>query len=235
MADDKLPSRSNPSEVDAFLAKVRAMPAAATGRRGRLVFAMDATASREPTWAAAQRIHAAMFDETAKLGGLEVQLAWYRGLAEFHAGPWTASADALVGQLKAVDCLGGETQIAKVLRHLLAETGRARVNAGVFVGDCMEESVDTLCGLAGELGVLGVPLFLFHEGDDPVAARAFRQMARLSGGACCRFDAGSAAQLRALLSAVAVFAAGGRQALIDYGRAKGGEVLLLTRQMEGKP
>ncbi|MGE5505273.1 MAG: VWA domain-containing protein [Actinomycetota bacterium] len=234
MADHKLPSRSNTGEIADFLAKVRAIPATTQVRRGRLVFAMDATASREATWASAQRIHAAMFDETAKLGGLDVQLVWYRGMAEFHAGPWTSQADALVGQLKHVDCLGGETQIAKVLRHVLAETRVTRVNACVFVGDCMEEDVDALCRQAGELGVLGVPLFLFHEGEDPVAANAFRQMAKLSGGASVRFDARSAASLRELLSAVAVFAAGGRQAMLDYGRAKGGAVLQITRQLEGR-
>lgn len=231
MPDNKLPTPSGPSQVAAFLAKVKAVPARAG--RGRLAFAMDATASREGTWTAAQAIQGDMFSAAAAVGQLDIQLVWYRGLAEFSAGPWTASADALLGQLKRVDCIGGETQIATVLRHVLDETRKARVNACVFVGDAMEEDVDRLCKLAGELGVLGVPLFLFQEGADPVAETAFRQMARLSGGACCRFDAGSAAQLRALLSAVAVFAAGGRTALMDYGRKQGGAVLQITRQMGG--
>jgi len=56
-------------------------------------------------------------------------------------------------------------------------------------------------------------VFLFQEGADARAAAAFREIARLTKGAYCRFDAGSAAQLRELLSAVAVYAAGGRQAL----------------------
>ena len=231
MTDKKLPTSPNQSQVDAFLAKVKAVPAPVRSGRGRLAFAMDATASREASWKAAQHIHADMFQAAAALGGLDIQLMWYRGLAEFSAGPWTANPDALLGQLRAVDCVGGETQIAKVLRHVRDESRKTRVNACVFVGDAMEEDVDRLCKLSGELGVLGVPLFLFHEGDDPVAGNAFRQMAKLSGGACCRFDAGSAAQLRALLSAVAVYAAGGRAALMDYGRKQGGAVLQLTNQM----
>jgi hypothetical protein len=234
MADDTLPAKGKAAEIDAFLRKVAATPVPARAGRGRLAFAMDATASRESTWAAAQGIHAAMFSEAAKVGGLDIQLMWYRGLGEFVAGPWTSQPDLLLGQLKRVGCIGGETQIEKVLRHTLAESRKGKVHALVFVGDCMEENVDTLCRLAGELGLLGVPMFLFHEGDDQVAAAAFHQMARLSGGACCRFDAGSAGQLRELLSAVAVFAAGGRQALVDYGRRTGGAAALLTSRMGGK-
>ena len=98
----------------------------------------------------------------------------------------------------------------------------------------MEEDIDTLCHKAGELGLLNLPMFLFHEGGDPIAARAFREMARLSGGAYCPFDLASARQLRELLSAVAVYAAGGRQALLEYGKKRGGEALRLTHQMGGK-
>ena len=78
---------------------------------------------------------------------------------------------------------------------------------------------------------LGVPAFLFHEGQDPAAARAFAQIAKLTGGACCRFNASAPEQLRELLRAVAVFASGGRKALMEYGRKKGGVVLQLTHQV----
>jgi hypothetical protein len=96
----------------------------------------------------------------------------------------------------------------------------------------MEEDVDELCHLAGQLGVLGVPVFMFHEGGDPVANHAFRQIAKLSGGAYCTFDSSSAQQLRELLSAVAVFAAGGRRALADYGKRTGGAVRQITSQVK---
>ena len=50
-------------------------------------------------------------------------------------------------------------------------------------------------------------------GAGATAERAFKEIARLTRGAYCHFDAGSAGQLRALLAAVAVYATGGRKAL----------------------
>jgi len=97
----------------------------------------------------------------------------------------------------------------------------------VFVGDAMEENVDELCARAGELGLLKVPLFMFQEGSDPVAEQAFREMARLSGGAWCRFDPGAAAQLRDLLRAAAAYAAGGRKALHRLAAREAGAAKLL--------
>jgi len=220
------------SEVAAFLRQVAATPVrGASGGRGRLIFAMDATASREPTWDRACEIQAAMFSETRNLGGLEVQLAFYRGFREFEASAWYGDARSLLGRMTRVSCAGGLTQIARVLRHAQAETERGRVNALVFVGDCMEESRDELADLAGRLGVLGVPAFFFQEGRDPLAEQSFREMARLTGGAWCPFDSRSPDLLRDLLSAVAVFASGGRKALEDLGRRRGGGARQLTHQI----
>ena len=234
--DDKLPTRSSSkAEVDAFLRKVAAASVTKVpGERGRLIFAIDATASRQPTWDHASRLQAEMFTATASLGGIEIQLAYYRGFGEFKVSPWLRKSAALLRLMTATTCLAGETQIRKVLRHSINETGTKRVNALVFVGDCVEEDVDQLGRLAGELGLLGVPAFLFHEGHDPIAQFAFQQIARLTNGACCRFDASSADTLRELLSAVAVFAAGGRPALEDLAQRRGGEVLRLAHQMKGR-
>ncbi len=233
MADDrKLPTKSTSSEVDAFLRKVAATPALkSNAERGRLIFAMDATASREPTWDQASHIQGQMFQETEALGGLDIQLCFYRGFAEFNASAWYSTARELLGRMTSVFCAAGQTQIARVLEHAIGETKIRKVHALVMVGDCMEENVDRLGQLAGELGLLGVPVFLFQEGHDPVAERAFRHMAKLTSGAYCRFHAGSADQLRDLLSAVAVFAAGGRPALEDFGRRRGSVVRQLTHQI----
>lgn len=235
MADksDKLPAKSNQGQIDAFLAKVARTPVVkAGGTRGRLIFAMDATASREPTWDRACHIQSEMFLATDSLGGLDVQLCYYRGFREFEAAPWLGNSADLLGRMSAVRCAGGMTQIERVLEHAIAETRKQKVDALVFVGDCMEEEIDRLCHLAGELGILGVPAFCFHEGHDAAAERTFREIARLSGGAYCRFDASSAQQLRDLLSAVAVYAAGGRKALEDFGRRQGGAALRLTQQFK---
>jgi hypothetical protein len=224
-----LPAAGKAAEVEAFLGKLKAMKAAkpASGR-GRLIFALDATASREATWDRACKLQGEMFEATSAIGGLDVQLVFYRGFTQCKASRWLASASELHGVMRGVSCVGGTTQIARVLVHARNEASAHKVNALVFVGDAMEENVDELCRLAGELGLCGVPVFVFHEGGDEIAGRAFRQIAKLSGGAYCPFDAASARQLRELLGAVAAYAAGGRSALLDYGRRKGGAALLLS-------
>lgn len=222
--------------VAEFLAKVRATPARprTDGKRGRLIFALDATASREPTWDRACHLQAEMFEVTADLGGLDVQLVFYRGYRECKASGWASDARMLRDRMLKVRCLGGRTQIGRVLAHALKETERDRVGALVFVGDAFEEDIDAVAHKAGELGVLGTPVFVFHEGGDPVAASAFRQIARLSGGAYCPFDGASATQLRDLLAAVAVYAAGGLKALQAFSDSRGGEVLALTHRLGGR-
>jgi hypothetical protein len=232
--DDKsqLPASAKNAEVDAFLRKVAAMPAArpASGR-GKLIFAMDATASREPSWDHACKLQGEMFEATAALGGLDVQLVFYRGFNECKASKWLSTAPSLHGAMRAVFCSGGETQIARVLRHALNAAETQKIGALVFVGDAMEEGLDELCNLAGQLGLLGVPIFVFHEGHDAAAERAFKEIARLSHGAYCSFDTNSAGLLRTLLGAVAAYAAGGHRALATYSKSVGGAALLLAKQL----
>ena len=232
MKESRLPATSSRKEIDSFLSRVSKTPVVKQhDDRGRLIFAMDATASRQPAWDRACRIQGDMFLETDKLGGLEVQLCFYRGYGEFNFSPWYADGVDLLARMNSVFCLGGLTQILKVLKHTIRETSKKKVHALVFVGDCMEENADALCNLAGQLGVLSVPVFLFHEGGDRAASETFKQIARLSGGACCPFDANSASQLKELLSAVAIYAAGGRAALEHYSKDNPGPVALLTRQL----
>lgn len=229
--DGPLTKRSSRAEIDAFVRNVAMTPSRrAGGRRGRLIFAMDATASRQPTWDRACHIQAEMFSETAQLGGLEIQLCYFRGFREFEASAWTADAASLLKIMTSVSCQAGHTQIERVLEHAVRESGARPVDALVYVGDSMEEELDRLAHQAGRLALLGVPAFMFHEGADPVAARAFREVARLSRGAYCAFDAGSPQQLRELLSAVAVYAAGGRKALADYSQ-RSSIVRQLTHQI----
>jgi hypothetical protein len=218
-------------EIDAFLARVKSMTPAVSGR-GRLIFAMDATMSRQPTWDLALKLQADMFHAVKEVGGLDVQLVYFRGLSETRASKWIGDPEALARLMARVCCEGGFTQIRKVLAHARRESKRAKVNAVVYVGDCMEEDIDEICARAGELALLGVPMFLFQEGREPKAERAFKEIARLTRGAYCHFDAGSARQLRELLAAVAVYATGGRKALQDYGAAtKSGAAVRLLEQL----
>jgi hypothetical protein len=241
-ADEKTPvpksepgvpeTRSSDTEVADFLRTLKTLankgPAA---DRGRLVFAMDATMSRQPTWDMALQLQAEMFKEVSAIGGLDVQLVYFRSYDECRASPWVSDTQALAKLMTGIRCLGGFTQIRKILLHARRESEKRKVDALVYVGDCMEEEIDHLAALAGELGLLGVPAFMFQEGHDQKAETAFREIARLTKGAYCRFDAGSAQQLRELLRAVAAYAAGGRQALEDLGK-QGSQARLLLEQLK---
>jgi hypothetical protein len=230
---NKVPSTDHKGDIDAFLRKVAVTPVTKpAGARGRLMFALDATMSRQPTWDQACHIQAEMFRETAAIGGLEVQMVYFRGFGECRATKWLSDSKTLARSMSGVFCLAGRTQIGKVLRRAIAESRKKKVDALVYVGDCMEEDPDKLCHLAGELGLLGVPAFIFHEGGEPTARQTFQQMAKLTSGAYCPFDSSSARQLRELLSAVAVYAAGGRRALEDYGEKVGGAVLRIAHQVK---
>ncbi len=231
--DDNLPAKSSRRDIRAFVEKSKQVPATTgTGARGRLIFALDATASRQPTWDRACAIQGDMFRATDGLGGLAVQLCFYRGFGEFRASPWYTSSEEVVKRMTSVFCLGGLTQIGKVLRHTLKEAKQSKVNALVFIGDCVEENPDHLAHLAGQIGILGVPVFLFHEGNDPNTIRVFKQIAHLTRGAACPFDHGSAGQLRDLLSAVAVYASGGWRALERFSDGRHASVKQLTRQLD---
>jgi hypothetical protein len=234
--DDKVPTKKRSTgDVEGFLEKLARTPNVnAAGGGGRLIFALDATASRQPTWDQAAQIQGEMFIQTAALGGLEIQLCCYRGFGEFKVSPWLTRSADLLRMMTSVFCRAGQTQIRKVLKHAINETKARRVAALVFVGDCVEEDIDELGTLAGELGVLGVPAFMFHEGNNPLAGFAFKEIARLTHGAYCRFDPGAAGTLKDLLSAVAVFAAGGRRALEDLAGRRGGEVRQIAHQVKGR-
>jgi hypothetical protein len=218
---------STSEDIAAFVAKARAMSPHAAGARGRLVFALDATMSRQPTWDMACALQADMFREAQALGSLDIRLVYYRGLNECRASGWVSDSAQLARLMSKIDCRGGHTQIGKVLSEARREAVASAVRAVVFVGDAMEEPIDELCVRAGELGLLKVPVFMFQEGHDEVAEPAFKEIARLTGGAWCRFDPGAAAQLRELLRAAAAYAAGGREALRRLAKAGGGAATLI--------
>jgi len=223
---------SSRAEIDKFLTNVRSLgPAAQSGQRGRLIFALDATMSRQPLWDTACHLQADMFREAAAIGGLDVQLIYYRGLGECRASGWVSDARQLGGLMEKIDCRGGHSQIGKILAHTRRETEKRKVQALVFVGDAMEEPIDDLCAAAGGLGLLGVPAFMFQEGHDVVAEQAFREIARLSRGAYCRFNMGAAHELAELLRAVAAYAAGGIKALSDLKARHNASAVKLLEQL----
>jgi hypothetical protein len=224
---------SNAGDVEQFLAKVRSMPPASpSGGKGRLILAMDATMSRQHSWDTALSIQSGMFAEAGRAGGLEMQLVYFRSFNECKASKWTPDTQSLARLMSGIQCMGGNTQILRVLKHVRQEAGRGKVNACVYVGDAMEENIDQLAHVAGEVGLLGIPVFMFQEGGDAAAEAGFREIARLTRGAYFRFGSDSAKVLRELLTAVAVYAAGGFTALSDHSARRGGAATLLLDQMK---
>lgn len=223
---------SGEGDVEAFLARVRDMPAPARdGGRGRLVLAMDATFSRQHSWDMALAIQADMFAEAGRVGGLDVQLVYFRGHGECRASKWTPDTATLARLMAGIRCEGGRTQIGRVLKHLRGEASAGKVNACVYVGDALEEHIDELAAVAGEIGLLGIPVFMFQEGSDRTAEAGFREIACLTRGAYFSFGHDSARVLRELLAAVAVYAAGGFAALENHSSRNGGAATLLLKQM----
>jgi hypothetical protein len=202
---------SHTKRVTAFLEKVQA------SRRGRLLFIVDATGSRERAWDMASKVQAQMFEQAARIGSLDVQVCYFRGggfaPAECQASPWTSDARELAKFMARVVCSTGETQYRKALEHARKEHRIQPINAVVIIGDMVEESPPSLYDATAALS--GAPLFLFQEGADPVASEVFPEMARLSRGAHLQFRAGAERELAELLKAVTAFATGGLTALQD--------------------
>ena len=235
MPKNNLPAeRSSSREIDAFLAKAARVPAVSQAK-GRLIFAIDATMSRQATWDRAANIQTEMFSVAEGIGGLAVQLVYFRGFGEFQVSEWTTSPLALAKRMQSVTCMSGGTQLCRVLTHAVDEARRTKVGVLVYIGDCFEESADVAASEAAKLALLGVRAFMFHEGRDASADAVFRDIARLTHGVYARFDPGAARQLRELLTAAAVYAAGGQLALKKHGDRVGGEVLRLSRQMGPGP
>jgi hypothetical protein len=189
-------------------------------RRGRLMFALDATASRQPTWDLARELQARMFREAAPIGRLDVQSVYYRGHDECRASQWVESGELLAQFMRKIECEGGMTQIGRVLAHALRETAKAPVQALVFIGDAMEEELDALAVMAAKLGAAGTPIFIFQEGRDPAVRKAFRLLALKSGGEYFEFDPNKSravALLSQQLNAVARLAVGDASALQSMG------------------
>ena len=213
MSKDQL-TPSNSLSVQDFLKKSdQIVPSNKNETSGRLLFAMDATASREHAWDMACQIQAEMFMSTQEIGSLEISLCYYRGYNEFHSFDWTSNATHLRDQMLQVRCLAGHTQIKRTLEHAISTCVKQKIKAVVLVSDSFEESIDQVGQVAGKLGMLNVPVFIFHEGHDSAARSAFQHIAQLTNGAYCPFDQNSVAQLKELLCAVAAFAVGGLSAL----------------------
>ncbi len=182
-----------------------------TPTRPRLVFAVDATASREPAWAAACRVTDALFQ--ALPGELDVALAVHGGGRVRLFTGFTSNAATLRDQAAGVRCQAGMTRLLPILT---ASQQRPMVRVVVYIGDVFEESMIQGRRLADAMGGRGTKLIVLHDTADPAARRdteTFWDLARRTGGCVLPFDANAPGRLRDLLSAVAVYAVGGETLL----------------------
>ena len=227
--------RSSSSDITAFLKTAARTPTLAQVK-GRLIFAVDATMSRQPTWDAATEIQSDMFEVAQSIGGLGVQLVYFRGRGEFEASEWTTTPAALAARMRRVSTHSGFTQLRRVLAHTAEEARHTKVGALVYVGDCFEENADVVAKEAGALALLGVPAFMFHEGDEPNAAAMFKRNrpadARCLRALRCRRPAGSCANCCARPLSTRRVVELRCRSMADR---KGGEVLRLARSIGTKP
>jgi hypothetical protein len=179
--------------------------------RPRLVFGFDATASREPAWAAARDVTDSLF--AALPGELDVALAVHGGSRLHTFTAFTANPATLRDRAAAISCRAGATRLLPMLSRALAEAG---VRVVVYIGDVFEESPARGCKLADTMGARGIRLIVLHDTADWLARRdaeIFQDLARRTGGCVLPFDANAPDRLRELLAAVAVYAVGGTDLL----------------------
>lgn len=197
--------------------------------RPRLVFGVDATASREPAWAAARQVTDALV--RALPGELDVALAVHGGSALHTFSEFTADANTLRDRAAGIACRAGRTRLLPILARALAAPG---VRVVTYIGNVFEESPHRGRALADAMGQRGIRLFVLHDVADWTARRdaeLFLDLARRTGGCVLPFDAQAPARLRALLAAVAVYAVGGT-ALLQRKRAEMPGAVVLLRHLD---
>jgi len=191
----------------------------------RLIFGFDATASREPAWAAARNVTDALVK--ALPGELDVALAVHGGSRLHTFTDFTTNAATLRDRAAGIRCLAGFTQLLPILSHALANPG---VRVVTYIGDVFEESLRRGQRLADTMGQQGIKLIVLHDVADWNARRdaeVFLDLARRTGGCVLPFDASAPARLRELLAAVAVYAVGGKELLEEKRDELPGAVMLL--------
>jgi hypothetical protein len=189
-------------------------------RRPRLVFAVDATASRQATWDSAKQITDRMFD--AIPGALDVALAVH-GADQVHT--WTefgADVARFRAQAAAVRCESGHTRLCELMQRTL-DAGGVKVMS--YIGDAFEESPDEAFALADRCKLRGIKLVILADQADAPTLRVFRELADRTGGALLDFRSGELDLMGEVLGAVAALAIGGRK-LLESKRTAGARLLL---------
>jgi hypothetical protein len=180
--------------------------AVAPPRKPRLVFAIDATASRDRAWEAAKQVTDCIF--RAAPGGIEVALAVHSGGKLARFSPFHPHVDNIRDEAAGVACVAGPTRMLDIMEETLRRTG---VKALVYIGDCFEEDMERGLAVAERLGLRGIKLVVLHDTTTggTGSGGAFRMMAARAGGLVLPFDMSSLDRLADALSAVGAYVAGG--------------------------
>ena len=132
--------------------------------------------------------------------------------------------------MEKIDCRGGHTQIGKILAHAKRENEAKKCRRWSSSAMPWRSRSTISAPRPANWACSASRRSCFQEGGDAVAEQAFREIARLSRGAYCRFDISAAHELAELLRAVAAYAAGGMKALADLkARHNSGAVKLLAQ------
>lgn len=193
--------------------------------RPRLIFGFDATASREPAWNTARTVTDALVQ--ALPGELDVALAVHGGSMLHTFTEFTNNASTLRDRAAGIRCIAGMTRLLPILSRALASPG---VRVVVYTGDVFEESPARGRKLADAMGLRSMRLIVLHDTSDWNAKRdaeVFLDLARRTGGCVLPFDANAPSRLRELLAAVAVYAVGGTDMLVQKSAEMPGAALLL--------
>lgn len=225
-AIDKKPAGARPALLSQIRGarpakpQVDTAPAAPAARRPRLVFAVDATASREAAWASAKKITDRMFGVIPN--ALDVALAVHGGDDLHTFTTFSADVDAFRKQAAAVDCESGVTRLCDIMARTL-DAGGVRVMS--YIGDAFEEDADEALKLADRFRLRGIQAVMLSDGAEGKPLEVFRQIAERTGGAVLDFRAGDAALMGELLAGVATLAIGGRR-LLEAQHTAGARLLL---------
>lgn len=189
-------------------------------RRPRLVFAVDATASRSATWASAQTITDRMFD--AIPGALDVALEVHGGGNVHTFTGFSADLHEFRKRASRVRCTSGHTRLVDLMQRTL-DAGGVRVMS--YIGDAFEESADEAFELADRFKHFGIKAVILADQADVSTMLIFEEIARRTGGAVLDFRSGDLDLMGEVLAGVAALAVGGR-GMLESNSSKGSQLLL---------
>ncbi len=202
---------------------VRYQERAAIARGTRIGFLIDATASRENTWAQAQMIQANMFRSASGLKSLKLRLVYFGG-NQLTKLEWSDNARLIAARMTKVRCDAGLTQITKGLEAFIDEKPEYRAGAIILIGDSFEEDVIKAERIAAILRNKNIKVFSFIEGEDQTAHCVFKNLAIVTGGKFAKF--GNELPLGDLCEGVALLTSGGKKALAQLKNEKVRRLLL---------